>query len=332
MLCEEYLEEKCKDKKKLITAIDQIKLQRNIELSKKYICLPIDPSFLCTKISKLEYRNIEFFPNENNKNNEQKIKMKLGFDLRQDTFIILILKLMDKLWLSNNMDLKLITYKVFPTDINFGYIEIVEATSLNSIKNSSGMGGALDREIIIKHLRCISSDNSNYEIGFNDKTDNFIKSLAAYCVATCVLGIANRLTKKLLIKNNGIFLHTDFSKALGNFKRTLGFKKERSKFILTPEMVNVYVYEQKEEQFKKYCVKAFNVLRHNASKLINLFIIMSSAGLNSIYGIADVEYIKHMLVLDKPNDEDAGNYFVEQIRKCRNERLRQLDFLFQNLK
>ena len=47
-------------------------------------------------------------------------------------------------------------------------------------------------------------------ITFNEKTDNFIKSLAGYCVVTCVLGVANRITKNLLIKNNGIFLHVDF--------------------------------------------------------------------------------------------------------------------------
>ena len=45
-----------------------------------------------------------------------------------------------------------------------------------------------------------------------------------------------------------------------------------------------------------------------------------------------VEYMKEMLVLDTPNDEDAGNYFIEEIRKCKNERLRQLDSFLQNLK
>ena len=330
ILSQEYFEDKYKEKKKCPKEVNFIKKQRNAQLSNKFICLPIDPTFLCKSFTKFDYRLIEFSPREYIKNSERKVRIKLGIDLRQDTFIIIILKLMDKLWLQNNLDLKLITYKVFPTDINCGYIELVDSTSLNVIKNSTGMGGALDREIIIKHLRCTNTDDS--EISFNDKADNFIKSLAAYCVATCVLGIANRLTRKILIKNNGIFLHTDFSRALGIFKKTFGIKKERNKFLLTPEMSNVYIYEQKEEQFKKYCVKAFNVLRHNASKLINLFIIMSTAGLNTFYGISDIEYVKEMLVLDKPNDEDAGNYFIEQIRKCKNERLRQLDFLLQNLK
>ena len=323
---------KNKEKKKSGKEFNFLQKYYNNFIIKKKFRLPIDPSFKCFRINKFDYYFIEFNTREPSKEYKKKIKIKIGNDYRQEAFIVQILKIIDNLWLNNNLDLKLITYKVFPTELNMGYIEYINSTSLNVIKNSSGVGGTLDREIIIKHLRCTRSDDSFYEINFNDKTDNFIKSLAGYCVATCVLGVANRITKKLLIKNNGIFFHVDYSRILGNFKKTLGIKKERSKFLLTPEMANVYIFQHKEIEFKKLCVKAFNILRHNASRLINLFIIMSTAGMPSFLGFLDIEYIKHMLVLETPNDEDAGNYFIEEIRKCKNERLRQLDFLLQNLK
>ena len=260
--------------------------------------------------------------------------LKKDNDYRQENFIVQILRIIDHLWLKNNLDLKLMTYKVFPIELDMGFVEYIYSTNLYNIKNSSGVGGTLDREIIIKHLRCTSSDDSSgaFELTFNEKTDNFIKSLAGYCVVTCVLGVANRVSKNLLIKNNGIFLHIDFYRILGNFKKTFGIKKERTKFLLTPEMANVYIFQQRELEFKKMCVKAFNILRHNASRLINLFFIMSSSGMTGFLGIKEIEYIKEMLVLDTPNDEDAGNYFIEEIRKCKNERLRQLDFFLQNLK
>ena len=321
-----------KEKKKTGKEVNFLKKYFNNFLIKKKFILPIHPTFKCFKINKFDFSFIEFTTREPNKGNERRVKLKIGNDYRQEAFIVQILRIIDHLWLNNNLDLKLITYRVFPTDLNVGYIEFINSTSLNVIKNSSGVGGTLDREIIIKHLRCVNSDESSYEINYNDKTDNFIKSLAGYCVATCVLGVANRVTRNLLIKSNGIFFHADFSRILGNFKKTLGIKKERSKFLLTPEMANVYIFEQKEKDFKKFCVKAFNVLRYNASRLINLFIIMSTAGMSSFLGISDIQYIKQMLVLETPNDEDAGNYFIEEIRKCKNERLRQLDFLLQNLK
>ena len=97
-------------------------------------------------------------------------------------------------------------------------------------------------------------------------------------------------------------------------------------------MANVYIFQQRENEFKKMCVKAFNILRHNASRLISLFFIMSSSGMTGYLGIKQIEYMKEMLVLDTSNDEDAGNYFIEEIRNCKNERLRQLDFFLQNLK
>ena len=141
-----------------------------------------------------------------------RVKINKDSDYRQENFIVQILRIIDNLWLKNDLDLKLMTYKVFPIDLNVGYVEYIYSTNLYNIKNSSGVGGTLDREIIIKHLRCTSSDDasSSYELTFNEKTDNFIKSLAGYCVVTCVLGVANRITKNLLIKNNGIFLHIDF--------------------------------------------------------------------------------------------------------------------------
>ena len=328
--------DKTKEKKKTEKEFHFLKKYFNEKIIKnKKFRIPLNPSFVSNKINKINYSYIEFFTRESNIIPIfNRVILQKDTDSRQESFIVQILKIIDNLWLKNNLDLKLITYKVFPIELNMGYLEYVYSTNLYNIKNSSGVGGTLDREIIIKHLRCTSCEDpsSSYELTFNEKTDNFIKSLAGYCVVTCVLGIANRVTKNLLIKNNGIFLHVDFGRILGNFKRTLGIKKERTKFLLTPEMANVYIFEQREIDFKKMCAKAFNILRHNASRLINLFFIMSASGMTGFLGIKEIEYIKEMLVLETPNDEDAGNYFIEEIRKCKNERLRQLDFFLQNLK
>ena len=47
------------------------------------------------------------------------------------------------------------------------------------------------------------------------------------------------------------FLHIDFGHILGNFKVKFGVKRERSLFLLTPEMANVYINEYKEKMFEK---------------------------------------------------------------------------------
>ena len=331
-----FYSQQTKEKKKNSEDLNLLEkyINNNYIRNKKFNII-LDPAFKATKINKICSQFIEFNTRESDiEDIYNRIQLKKLNDSRQENFIVQILKIIDNLWLKNNLDLKLVTYKVIPLELNMAFIEYIYSTDFYNISKSPGMGGTSDREIIIKHLRITNSEDlsSSYELTFNEKTDHFIKSLAAYCVITCVLGVANRINKNLLIKYNGIFLHIDFDRILGNFKRTLGIKTERTKFLLTPEMANVYIFQQKEVEFKKMCVKAFNILRHNASRLINLFIIMSSCGMTGFVGIKDIEYMKEMLVLDTSNDEDAGNYFIEEIRKCKNERLRQLDFFLQNLK
>ena len=93
-------------------------------------------------------------------------------------------------------------------------------------------------------------------------------------------------------------------------------------------MANVYSTDGKEEFFKTACVKAYNILRHNAQRLINMFIIMSTAGMPELCSMDDVRYAKKQLKLDMPNDEDAGNYFVGLIKQSKNDRFRLIDNIF----
>ena len=315
-------------------------------IKNKKMNLLIDPSYACYKlidgisISTPNFLQVllSFRTGNNEDSPEKKIILRLGNDLRQDILAIQILKCMDKLWLDNNLDLKLITFMISPSDLFSGYIEFVNFIELQKIQNSSGIIGALDKEAIIKFLRGTRNiketnngvilENDTYE----ERVDNFIKSLAGYCVATCVLGITERTSRNVMIKNNGILLHVNLGHLLGHFKYKCGIKTERSLFLLTPEMANVYMNENKQGVFNKCCTKAFNILRHNASKIINPLIIMSTAGIKNFFGINDINYIKKMLVLDIMNDEDAGNYFLEQIWKCKNEKLRQIDSLFRFFK
>ena len=342
----QYSKNKIAESKKNTKENSLIEYYNKAFINNKKMKFLIDPSYVCYKladsmsISSSNFLQVllSFKTGKNEDSPERKIILRLGNDLRQDVLAIQILKCMDKLWLDNNLDLKLITFMISPSDLFSGYIEYVNFIELYKIQNSSGIIGVLDKEAIIKFLRGTGNikENDNGIIlddeTYEERVDNFIKSLAGYCVATCVLGITERSFRNVMIKNNGILLHVNLGHLLGHFKYKCGIKTERSLFLLTPEMANVYINENKQEVFKKCCTKAFNILRHNASKIINPLIIMSTAGLKNFYGINDINYIKKMLVLDIMNDEDAGNYFLEQIWKCKNEKLRQIDSLFRFIK
>ena len=57
--------------------------------------------------------------------NPVRTMFKNGDDLRQDILTLQIISVMDKIWLQNNMDLKMTPYKVIGTHCMQGYLEFV---------------------------------------------------------------------------------------------------------------------------------------------------------------------------------------------------------------
>jgi hypothetical protein len=55
---------------------------------------------------------------------------KVGDDLRQDLLALQLIRIMDKLWRSNDLDLRLTTFLCLPTGIDEGFIEVVEAETM----------------------------------------------------------------------------------------------------------------------------------------------------------------------------------------------------------
>jgi phosphatidylinositol-4,5-bisphosphate 3-kinase len=304
--------------------------------------VPIDYTFYPTE------GNVRDFIGKNNPLSNVKsfinIFFKNGDDLRQDHLALQAIKTMDRLWLENDLDLKVFGYSVLPAGQKYGFMEKCEALPYNSVQTGKSISGIFDRELIKKYFDKKAEEiadslplnsNSNKQEVIDEiklkQVDNFVRSLAGYCVATCVLGIADRHSDNIMIQDNGIFLHIDYGHILGNFKEKLGFKREKSKFVLDQTMMNFCKHYNMEEEFKYFCVRAYNILRKNANRLLNLFIIMSSSGMPELYSLNNIKYFIDMLKLDKKNDEDAGNYFLCLINQSKNDKYRYFDNIFHNI-
>lgn len=147
-------------------------------------------------------------------------------------------------------------------------------------------------------------------------------SCAGYCVATYVLGVADRHSDNIMVKKSGQvrsfvlkslqllikicfclqLFHIDFGHILGHFKEKFGFKRERVPFVLTHDFVHVInkgQIKQKALEFKifqEYCEKAFLILRKHGGLILSLFAMMISTGLPELSSEKDLNYLRETLV------------------------------------
>ena len=110
---------------------------------------------------------------------------KIGDDLRQDAITMQMIEIMDKLWLKEGLDLKLITFKCIATDDRKGFVEMVRnSETLRKIQGEKGVTGSFNVSTIANWLQKYNTSELEYEQAVN----NFTASCAGYAVATYVLG------------------------------------------------------------------------------------------------------------------------------------------------
>ncbi len=270
---------------------------------------------------------------------------KAGDDLRQDQITLQLLRFMDRLWMTHKtddgvpkpLDLRLTPYGCISTGVDMGMLEIVtESNTTANIQKVLGSMGAFRNKSLLAWLKNKNPDELDSNGNFKKSSivvDNFIRSCAGYCVASYVLGLGDRHADNIMMKENGKLFHIDFGHFLGNFKTKLGFKRERTPFVFTPEMAEVMGGEKDEryEQFQRHCGQGFNILRKNASSLIIMMRLMIPAGMPELQNEADIEYLVDKLCLHK-NDDDAATLMKKEIKKCLSDTYRRIDNFIHNVK
>ena len=140
---------------------------------------------------------------------------KVGDDLRQDALTMQMLSIMDKLWLKEGLDLKLVTFACAPTGPKRGFIQMVKrAETLLRIQGEQGVTGSFRDNTIHNWLR----KHNLTDLEYGQAVLNFTHSCAGYAVATYILG-------------------EDLSQNGGNF--WLGFYELQKLFFSFPVQVSV---------------------------------------------------------------------------------------------
>uniref|UniRef100_A0AAQ5YFV1 phosphatidylinositol-4,5-bisphosphate 3-kinase n=1 Tax=Amphiprion ocellaris TaxID=80972 RepID=A0AAQ5YFV1_AMPOC len=243
------------------------------------------------------------------------IIFKNGDDLRQDMLTLQMIQLMENLWKTEGLDLRMIPYGCLSTGNKMGLIEVVKNsdTIANIQRNSSNSAAtaAFNKDALLNWLK-----SKNPEDKLEQAIEEFTLSCAGYCVATYVLGIGDRHNDNIMIRETGQLFHIDFGHFLGNFKRKLGINRERVPFILTYDFVHVIQQgrtnnSEKFERFREYCERAYKILCRNGTLFVNLFTMMKAAGLPELTSFKDIQYLKDSLALGKSEDEALKNFKVK---------------------
>lgn len=255
---------------------------------------------------------------------------KVGDDLRQDMLVIQMIRLMDKLWLKEGLDLKVVTFSVVPTGDKIGIIELVkDAETLRKIQTEYGVTGSFKDRPIAEWL----AKQNPSQLEYQRAVENFTASCAGYCVATYILGICDRHNDNIMLKTSGHLFHIDFGKFLGDAQKFGSFKRDRTPFVLTSDMA--YVINGGEKPSDKFqgfvdlCCRAFNIIRRNGQLLLYLFALMASSGIPGVTWDA-VTYVERSLLQDKTNAE-AGAMFSRMIQESLKSWFTQVNFFIHNL-
>ncbi|XP_044315155.1 phosphatidylinositol 4,5-bisphosphate 3-kinase catalytic subunit delta isoform [Drosophila rhopaloa] len=283
---------------------------------------PLNPSFRCSGVTPDKCKVMDskmrplwvVFENADMNSNDVHIIFKNGDDLRQDMLTLQMLRVMDQLWKRDGMDFRMNIYNCISMEQRLGMIEVVpHAETIANIQKEKGMfsaTAAFKKGSLYSWLK----DHNKPPDKLNMAINEFTLSCAGYCVATYVLGVADRHSDNIMVKRNGQLFHIDFGHILGHFKEKFGVRRERVPFVLTHDFVYVINKgcndrEAKEFcHFQELCERAFLVLRKHGCLILSLFSMMISTGLPELSSENDLNYLRETLVLDY-TEEKAREHF-----------------------
>uniref|UniRef100_A0A8D3CVG2 Phosphatidylinositol-4-phosphate 3-kinase, catalytic subunit type 2 alpha n=1 Tax=Scophthalmus maximus TaxID=52904 RepID=A0A8D3CVG2_SCOMX len=290
----------------------QVALQEGLEnvqnfFQKNSCRLPLSPSFIVPVTC--SFFNSNAVPlklalvNADPLGEEINVMFKVGEDLRQDMLALQMIRIMDRIWLQEGLDLRIVNFKCISTGKDKGMVELVPSSeTLRKIQVEYGVTGSFKDKPLAEWLRKYNPAEDEYE----KASENFIYSCAGCCVATYILGICDRHNDNIMLRSTGHMFHIDFGKFLGHAQMFGSFKRDRAPFVLTSDMA--YVINGGERPTSRFqlfvdlCCQAYNLIRKHSGLFLNLLSLMTSSGLPELTGSQDLKYVFDAL---QPHNTDA---------------------------
>ncbi|KTG44161.1 hypothetical protein cypCar_00013741 [Cyprinus carpio] len=262
---------------------------------------------------------------------EINVMFKVGEDLRQDMLALQMIRIMDRIWLQEGLDLRIVNFKCISTGKDKGMVELVPSSeTLRKIQVENGVTGSFKDKPLAEWLRKYNPAEDEYE----KASENFIYTCAGCCVATYILGICDRHNDNIMLRSTGHMFHIDFGKFLGHAQMIGSFKRDRAPFVLTSDMA--YVINGGERPTSRFqlfvdlCSQAYNLIRKHSNLFLNLLSLMTQSGLPELTGVQDLKYVYDALQ-PQTTDAEATIFFTRLIESSLGSVATKFNFFIHNL-
>ncbi|XP_067275097.1 phosphatidylinositol 4-phosphate 3-kinase C2 domain-containing subunit alpha [Pseudorasbora parva] len=315
-------------------------LERVQSFFQKNSCrLPISPSLVAKElnIKACSFFNSNAVPlkialvNADPLGDEINVMFKVGEDLRQDMLALQMIRIMDRIWLQEGLDLRIVNFKCISTGKDKGMVELVPSSeTLRKIQVEYGVTGSFKDKPLAEWLRKYNPAEDEYE----KASENFIYTCAGCCVATYILGICDRHNDNIMLRSTGHMFHIDFGKFLGHAQMIGSFKRDRAPFVLTSDMA--YVINGGERPTSRFqlfvdlCSQAYNLIRKHSNLFLNLLSLMTQSGLPELTGVQDLKYVCDALQ-PQTTDAEATIFFTRLIESSLGSVATKFNFFIHNL-
>uniref|UniRef100_A0A673GV22 Phosphatidylinositol 4-phosphate 3-kinase C2 domain-containing subunit alpha-like n=1 Tax=Sinocyclocheilus rhinocerous TaxID=307959 RepID=A0A673GV22_9TELE len=259
-------------------------LERVQSFFQKNSCrLPISPSLVAKElnIKACSFFNSNAVPlkialvNADPLGDEINVMFKVGEDLRQDMLALQMIRIMDRIWLQEGLDLRIVNFKCISTGKDKGMVELVPSSeTLRKIQVEYGVTGSFKDKPLAEWLRKYNPAEDEYE----KASENFIYTCAGCCVATYILGICDRHNDNIMLRSTGHMFHIAF------------LAMDRAPFVLTSDMA--YVINGGERPTSRFqlfvdlCSQAYNLIRKHSNLFLNLLsLVLYSSALHTKHSL-----------------------------------------------
>uniref|UniRef100_A0A8C1CD78 Phosphatidylinositol-4-phosphate 3-kinase catalytic subunit type 2 beta n=1 Tax=Cyprinus carpio carpio TaxID=630221 RepID=A0A8C1CD78_CYPCA len=271
------------------------------------------------------------FQNQDPLGDNINVIFKSGDDLRQDMLTLQIIRIMNKIWIQEGLDMRMVIFRCFSTGRGRGMVEMIpNAETLRKIQVEHGVTGSFKDRPLADWLQKHNPTEDEYE----KAVENFIYSCAGCCVATYILGICDRHNDNIMLKTSGHMFHIDFGKFLGHAQMFGNIKRDRAPFVFTSDMAYVINGGDKPSSrfhdFVDLCCEAYNLIRKHAHLFLNLLGLMLSSGIPELSDVDDLKYVYDAL---RPHESeaDATMHFTRLIESSLGSVATKLNFFIHNL-